>query len=75
MALRIEKKKKKKGELVRRRSVAVSRVRCRCGGPGVAPVLSRFPAIVFFFFFKVQIQLEAGNREKRSNHGSQNREV
>ena len=80
MALRIEKKKKKNGELVRRRSVAVSRVRCRCGGPGVAPVLSRLPAIVFlsfsfFFYYKVQIQMEARNREKRSDHSSQNREV
>ena len=29
----------------------------------------------FFFFFKVQIQWEVGNREKRSDHGSQNCEV
>ena len=31
----------------------MSRVRCRCGGPGAAPVLSRLPAVVFlsFFFF------------------------
>ena len=29
----------------------------------------------FFFFLKVQIQREVGNREKRSNHGSQNHEV
>ena len=28
-----------------------------------------------FFFLKVQIQREVGNREKRSDHGSQNREV
>ena len=58
--------------LVRRRSVAVSRVRCRCGGPGAAPVLSTLPAVVFrfFFFLKVQIQMEAENREKRSDHGS-----
>ena len=28
-----------------------------------------------FFFFKVQIQWEVGNREKRSDHGSQNCEV
>ena len=62
--------------LVRWRSVAVSRVRCRCGGLGAAPVLSRLPAVVFLsFFFKVQIQMEAGNREKRSDHGSQNRKV
>ena len=59
----------------------MSRVRCRCGGLGAAPVLSRLPAVVFlsffffFFFFKVQIQMEAGNREKRSDHGSQNRKV
>ena len=55
MALRIE-KKKKNGELVCRRSVAVSRVRCRCGGLGAAPVLSRLLAVVFllflFYFFK-----------------------
>ena len=56
MALRIE--KKKNGELVRRRSVTVSRVRCRCGGPEAAPVLSRLPVVVFlssssfFFFYK-----------------------
>ena len=35
---------------------------------------------VFFFvfvfvFFKVQIQREVGNREKRSDHGSQNHAV
>ena len=30
---------------------------------------------VFFFFFKLQIQRDAGNREKRFDHGSQNREV
>ena len=54
----------------------MSRVRCRCGGLGAAPVLSRLPAVVFLsFFFKVQIQMEAGNREKRSDHSSQNREV
>ena len=28
-----------------------------------------------FFFFKLQIQWDAGNREKRFDHGSQNREV
>ena len=31
--------------------------------------------VFFFFFFKVQILREVGNREKRSDHGSQNREV
>ena len=31
--------------------------------------------VSFFFFFKVQIQMEAGNYEKWSDHGSQNREV
>ena len=50
VALMIE-KKKKNGELVCRRSVAMSRVRCGCGGPGAAPVLSRLPAVVFLFFF------------------------
>ena len=30
---------------------------------------------VFFFFLKVQIQREVGNREKRFDYGSQNREV
>ena len=31
----------------------MSRVRCRCGGPGAAPVLSRLPTVVFLssFFF------------------------
>ena len=35
----------------------MSRVRCRCGGPEAAPVLSRLPVVVFlsssssFFFF------------------------
>ena len=29
----------------------------------------------FFIFFKVQIQREVGNREKRFDHSSQNREV
>ena len=60
----------------------MSRVRCRCGGPRAAPILSILPAVVFFsfffffiFFFKVQILREVGNREKRSDHGSQNREV
>ena len=32
-------------------------------------------SVCFFFFLKVQIQREAGNREKRFDHGSQNREV
>ena len=30
---------------------------------------------IYFYFFKVQIQREVGNREKRSDHGSQNREI
>ena len=30
---------------------------------------------LFFIFFKVQIQREVGNREKRFDHGSQNRAV
>ena len=34
----------------------MSRVRCRCGGPGVAPVLSRLPAIVFFFFLRFRFK-------------------
>ena len=44
----------------------MSRVRCRCGGPEAAPVLSRLPVVVFLsssffflFFFKVQIQMDA----------------
>ena len=69
MALRIE-KKKKNGESVCWRSVAVSRVRCGCGGPGVAPVLSRLQVVVFlflFFFFFLFFFLEGldsnGSRE------------
>ena len=34
-----------------------------------------FSFSVFFFFFLVQIRWEAGNRENRSDHGSQNRVV
>ena len=34
-----------------------------------------FSFSVFFFFFSVQIHWEAGNRENRSDHGSQNRVV
>ena len=31
--------------------------------------------VFFFFFFQVQIEREVGNHERRSDHGSQNREV
>ena len=29
----------------------MSRVRCGCGGPGAAPVLSRLPVVLFLFLF------------------------
>ena len=76
MALRIEKKKKKK------RRVDALEERPHEFGVGVA-ALEPHPRFLdsqqlcffFFFFLKVQIQREAGNHEKRSDHGSQNREV
>ena len=42
-----------------------------------APPLLRHRLLpfLFFFFFLVQIQWKVGNREKWSDHGSQNREI
>ena len=83
--LMIEKKKKKASRRVRR----ASSCRRGCDSPRATPVLSRLPAIVFLFllffyvcvcvcvcfFFQGSDSKEAGNREKWSDHGSQNREV
>ena len=66
---------------MRQRSVAVSRVRCRCGDPGAAPVLSRLPAVVFlsFFFLRFRFKWKQGTvrsglitvlRTGRSDRGS-----
>ena len=73
MALRIEKKKKTASWCVGGASL------CRESGAGVAaleshPYFLDFQQL-YFFFFKVQIQMEAGNREKRSDHGSQSQKV
>ena len=51
--------------------ISFSRPKARYGLVGEDP----FFCVFFFFFFKVQILREVGNREKRSDHGSQNREV
>ena len=62
----------------------MSRVRCWCGGPGAAPVLSRLPTVVFlsfFFFFFLRFRFKWKQetvrsglitvlRARRSDHGS-----
>ena len=77
MALRIKEKKRKKNASWHVRGV--SPCHCKSG------VLSRLPVVLFLFllffsvcvcvFFKFQIQKEAGNYEKRSDHDSKNHEV
>ena len=71
VALRIEKKKKTASWCVGGASL------CRESGAGVAalephPCFLDFQQLffLFYFFFKVQIQMEAGNHEKRSDYGS-----
>ena len=59
-------KKKKKGEAEEEEAVASRH------HPYFVIVFFLFS---FFFFFWVQIQWKVGNREKWSDHGSQNREV
>ena len=59
----------------------MSRVRCRCGGPGAAPVLSRLPAVVFLSssFLRFRFKWKQGTvrsglitvlKTGRSDHGS-----